>query len=80
MTEPECRDLLGELSEYVEGAAAPAICREIERHLAGCPDCRVVVDSLRRTISLYHALPAQDVPEDVRQRLLWMLHLDAPRS
>ena len=74
-----CRDLLGSLSDYVDGLADAALCAEIERHLEGCDNCRVVVDTLGRTVSLYQMLPEQDVPDDVHDRLLHVLELD-PQS
>jgi anti-sigma factor RsiW len=77
MKTEECRHLLGSLSEYVDGTLEEQLCAELERHLADCQDCRVVVDTLHRTIILYHqsALQAK-VPEDVRQRLFRRLNLD----
>ena len=51
----QCQELLGQVSDYVDGELEDALCAEIEAHLADCPDCRVMVDTLRRTISLYHA-------------------------
>ncbi|MBK9714097.1 MAG: zf-HC2 domain-containing protein [Kouleothrix sp.] len=76
-----CRDLLGQLNAYVDGELAAELCRELERHLAGCADCRVVFDTLSKTIRLYHALDATpaDLPEDVEARLLARLaHKMAP--
>ena len=50
---------------------------EIERHLQGCENCRIVIDTLRMTVELYHESPPPDqVPEDVRQRLYMRLELD----
>ena len=72
----ECQELLGSISDYVDGALQEDLCRELERHLAGCEDCRVVVDTLKKTIELYHREAAQDVPADVRQRLFKRLDLD----
>jgi predicted anti-sigma-YlaC factor YlaD len=53
------------------------LCAEIERHLAECENCRVVVDTLHKTVYLYHQSASQvSVPEDVRQRLFRRLDLD----
>jgi anti-sigma factor RsiW len=71
-----CRELLGGLSDYVDGTADAALCAEIERHLAGCDNCRVVVDTLGRTVSLYQALPEEEMPEEMSERLLRVLKLD----
>jgi predicted anti-sigma-YlaC factor YlaD len=73
----ECRHLLSSLSEYVDGELAGEICAEIERHLEDCENCRIVIDSLRKTIYLYRETAGDpEVPEDVRQRLYHCLDLD----
>ena len=72
-----CHDLLNSLSEYIDGALEQQLCAEIERHLQGCDNCRVVVDSLRKTISLYQEnKPSAAIPDDVRERLYHCLDLD----
>jgi len=73
---PECRSLLASLSDYVDGAAQEELCREIERHLAECQDCRVVVDTLKKTIYLVHAASETEIPTDVRERLFRRLDLE----
>ncbi|MBN1536693.1 MAG: zf-HC2 domain-containing protein [Anaerolineales bacterium] len=77
MSHEQCRYLLGSLSEYIDGKLDESICQEIEQHMAGCENCRVVIDTLRKTVSLYHeeALHTQ-TPEDVRQRLYKRLKLE----
>ncbi len=72
-----CQQLLTSIGDYVEGEVSPALCQEIERHIASCENCRVVVDTLNKTIYLYHS-SAQDteVPPDVRGRLFDALKLD----
>lgn len=78
MEEHNCRYLLGSLSDYIDGDAAVEVCAEIERHLENCENCRIVVDSLRKTVYLYQATASETpaVPEDVRQRLYRCLDLD----
>ena len=77
MKAEECHHLLGLLSEYVDGSLEEQLCNELERHLADCQDCRVVVDTLNRTVYLYHQYGSQaKVPEGVRQRLFRRLNLD----
>ncbi len=75
MNNEKCRSLLEGLSLFVEGEAQPELCSAIEQHLAGCSDCRIVVDTLRRTIDLYHRLPRPDLPEKTRERLYKSLDL-----
>lgn len=72
-----CRELLGSLSEYVDGELAEELCAEIERHLAECENCRIVVDTLRKTVYLVHTLnDPPEVPGDVKERLYHSLNLD----
>ena len=75
-----CQELLGQLNEYVDGELAAELCRDLEEHMAGCADCRVVFDTLAKTITLYHQLDATPValPADVEERLLRRLILGAP--
>lgn len=72
-----CEQLLGSLSEYIDGELTPELCEEIEKHLAGCDDCRVVLNTTKRTIDLVHApIEKPDLPDDVRERLFKRLKLD----
>jgi anti-sigma factor (TIGR02949 family) len=72
----DCQHLLGELSEYVDGELRGELCAELERHLSDCENCRIVVDTLRKTIYLVHAsAESESVPDDVRERLYKCLDL-----
>jgi len=72
-----CKNFLASISEYMDGELDPELCAELDRHLAGCDDCQVMVDTLRKTIYLVHAASDScDCPEDVRQRLFHKLDLD----
>lgn len=75
MDTENCRHLLGELSAYLDGELSSELCAEIERHLAECADCRVVVDTLRKTILLYRTAPQPGFPAAARERLYKALHL-----
>ncbi|MBN2148539.1 MAG: zf-HC2 domain-containing protein [Anaerolineales bacterium] len=72
-----CRDLLGALSDYVDGTLGGILCAELEKHLAECENCRIVVDTLRKTVYLYHTVSTPEaVPADVRERLYKRLALE----
>ncbi len=73
----ECRHLLGSLSEYIDGALEAELCAELEKHLAECENCRIVVDSLEKTVYLYQSTSSNvPVPDEVRERLFRRLNLD----
>lgn len=72
-----CQELLSSLSDFVDGLLEDELCAEIERHMAECADCRIVIDTLRKTISLYRMSPvSEELPYDVRRRLYHRLDLD----
>jgi anti-sigma factor (TIGR02949 family) len=77
MSDDSCRHLLSSLSEYIDGTLDETLCAEIERHMSGCEDCQIVVDSLRKTISLYQRTSNQaTIPDGLRERLFHRLKLD----
>jgi anti-sigma factor RsiW len=74
---PECRQLLASLSDYVDGDLEEELCAEIERHMTDCDNCKIVVDTLRKTVSLYRTTSSDTgLPEETRQRLYHRLDLD----
>jgi anti-sigma factor RsiW len=75
MAELDCQGVLDHLPAYLEGEAPAELSAAIEQHLATCPNCHVVVDSLRRTIRHYHALPGPDLSPAARERLYQALDL-----
>jgi len=65
----KCEDLLRMLNDYVDGDIDPAVCEEFEQHLAGCNPCQVVVDNIRKTITLYKGGEVYEIPTAFRERL-----------
>jgi anti-sigma factor RsiW len=64
-----CSELLALLNEYVDGGVDPSVCRELEPHLARCNPCRVVVDNVRKTITLFRKDAPCELPVEFRDRL-----------
>ncbi len=71
-----CQALKAQLSEFIDGELDDAVCQEIERHMEDCDNCRVVVDTLRKTIFLYRDAPSEAVPPEVHARLVKVLDLE----
>ena len=71
----QCRDHLSELSDYLDGDLDPTLCDEIERHMAECGNCRIVVDTLRKTVNLYRTYAHEEIPPDAKERLYAVLKL-----
>jgi anti-sigma factor RsiW len=61
--------VIRELSSYLEGDLDVTVLAELEIHLARCEDCRIVVDTTRKTIDIYCKAEPVPLPADVRARL-----------
>lgn len=65
----KCEQMLALLNEYVDGTVDPAVCEEFDRHLADCNPCQVVIDNIRKTITLYKQGTPCELPAPFRDRL-----------
>jgi RNA polymerase sigma-70 factor (ECF subfamily) len=63
----KCPDVLLRFSRHLEGEISAELCAEMERHVAGCDNCRAACESLRRTLNLCRTAPSPQVPEAVQQ-------------
>lgn len=64
-----CRGVIRELSDYLNGELDSSARAELEHHLADCDDCRLVVDTTKHTIQIFCNSEPVPLPEDVRTRL-----------
>jgi len=69
----KCEQLLALLNEYVDGTVDAGVCQEFEQHMQGCNPCKVVVDNIRKTITLYKGEEPCELPSGFNQRLHAML-------
>ncbi|NUR76263.1 MAG: zf-HC2 domain-containing protein [Thermoleophilia bacterium] len=65
-----CAQLVELVSDYIEGALAPAEKTRVEEHLAGCTGCSIYLEQLRATIELTGRLRPEDVPDEAAAALL----------
>jgi predicted anti-sigma-YlaC factor YlaD len=64
-----CKKVIIELTNYLDGVLDSSIRIDLEEHLARCTDCRLVVDTTRKTIQIFCKSEPVPLPEDVRERL-----------
>ena len=64
-----CKRVIRQLSEYLDGELDSALLEELSTHLERCEDCRIVVDTCRKTIEIYCNTEPLPLPQDVRERL-----------
>jgi predicted anti-sigma-YlaC factor YlaD len=72
-----CREFLRQVSDYMDDFLDPEFCEELERHLAGCENCRVFVDTMKKTVYLYQQREEDiEMPGGVRERLFKVLSIE----
>jgi predicted anti-sigma-YlaC factor YlaD len=64
-----CKSIVKELSNYLEEALEPSLKSSIEKHLENCEDCRIVVDTTKKTVQIFCNSEPAPLPDDTRQRL-----------
>lgn len=64
-----CKSVIRQLGDYLDGALDAALLEALEQHLAHCEDCHLVVDTTRKTIEIYCNTEPMALPADVRARL-----------
>jgi anti-sigma factor RsiW len=64
-----CKKVILELTSYLDGVLDASVRIDLEQHLSQCSDCRVVVDTTRKTIQIFCNSEPVPLPEDVRKRL-----------
>jgi predicted anti-sigma-YlaC factor YlaD len=64
-----CKKVILELSSYLDGALDVGVKMDLEKHLSRCEDCRLVVDTTRKTIQIFCNAEPVPLPPEVRARL-----------
>jgi predicted anti-sigma-YlaC factor YlaD len=65
----DCTDVIERLADYLDAEARTELCRAIEEHLSQCRDCRIEVDTVKKTIVLYQSDREIPLPVAVNSRL-----------
>jgi len=64
-----CKSVIREISDYIDGELDLAVKQEIERHLAHCEECKMVVDQTRMTVEIFCDSKPVELPGEVKSRL-----------
>lgn len=69
----KCGDFIGDLGDYLDGEVAPELCEEIEKHIGQCENCRIMVDTLKQTVSLCREGRREQLPPKLQAQLTDLL-------
>lgn len=65
----KCKDVIREISDYLNGEMDPGLLGDLQHHLEKCEDCRVIVDTTKKTIEVYCNAEPAPLDAGVRERL-----------
>ncbi len=76
MKSPLHQDVYKQICDFMgEDLDAPA-CKEVAEHLENCPNCKVVLDTVRKTVTICRENEKKEaIPADVKNRLYKVLKL-----
>jgi RNA polymerase sigma-70 factor, ECF subfamily len=66
---PSCPDVLTLLSQKLEDDISSDLCARMEKHVDGCPHCKGLCDSLKRSLAVCRSLSSPAVPQHVQESL-----------
>jgi len=72
-----CHNILENLNAYIDGELDDKLCADIESHVQSCPNCQIVINTLKKTIQLCKLTDAEiSLPSETRHRLYARLNLE----
>lgn len=69
----KCPDYISELNDFLDGTLDPQTCEEISRHVGECRNCRIMVDTLKQTVTLCRDGIKEPLPAALESKLTGML-------
>ncbi len=64
-----CTEFLSKLDDYFDGKVDADVLAEVQAHVKKCSHCEVVLDTTRKTISIYRENEVYEFPAELRERL-----------
>jgi anti-sigma factor RsiW len=64
-----CKNVVREISDYIDGELDLPVRQELERHFEHCEDCKMVIDQTRLTVDIFCDSRPVELPVDVKSRL-----------
>ena len=65
-----CKEFLSELTDFLDEKTSLEIKAKLQSHITECPNCWVICDTTKKTISVYKGMKNCSIPDDVHARLM----------
>jgi anti-sigma factor RsiW len=75
-----CEGVFRRVSSYIDGDLEVSVLAEIELHLKSCPECTILVQQTKLTLTWYRDADLVDFPGEVRARLHQTLRREIRRD
>lgn len=75
-----CEGVIRRISSYIDRDLEVSVFEEIEMHLKTCPECTILVQQTKLTVTLYKDSDLVDFPGEVRARLHQTLRREIRRQ
>ncbi len=70
------KKIIDELCNYLGQDLNHPMCKELLQHVQECPECRIYIDTIKMTVSLYRQKhESKPVPEKVTEQLFKKLNI-----
>lgn len=75
-----CGEVYDHLCDNLDSQLDSESCRRIKAHIKGCKNCSALLDSLKKTVTLYKTYSAPKLPESCRKELFAMVRLSTAKK
>ena len=75
-----CGKVYEHLCENLDSKLDSESCRRIKAHILGCENCSALLDSLKKTVSLFKKYPAPELPEQTLEKLFAVIRMEKTKK
>ena len=65
----KCLNYIEDLSDYLDGDLDSGLCDEIDKHIGQCENCRIMVDTMKQTVTLCREGRPEKLPAALEAKL-----------
>lgn len=71
----KCKEAYLRICDNLDADPNSAKCRQVLKHLEKCPDCAALLDSVKKTVSLYRSAPTPRIPSATHRKLIKTINI-----
>jgi hypothetical protein len=70
------KDIYKQICDFMGEDLNAPVCKEVAEHLESCPDCKVYLDTVKKTVTIcQESEKEQELPDDIKNRLFNVLNI-----